>query len=128
MATLKPSPTPLMQATPPGYQHLGTLPAADGGTISIGMVCPDVAPAQEPAPNAVFAGFSQEQLTAAFDKVKDPENWKNPINRTVVLPESEWPVTHAAIAFFTGSEAVIFPRANGKARVRANGYYLTIGA
>jgi len=77
-------------------------------------------------------------LKAAFARVEDARHWKNPIDRVVALPvtgyEEELAGIVAAIIFFTGSVAdLLVERKNEIAgllwvRVRAAGYYATIGA
>ena len=80
--------------------------------------------------------YSQEELLAAFKRVENKKNWKNPINRIVTVDgeEDERLITQAVI-HFTGSvpmfEEVPHPwRDDGKKRFRviAEGYYNAIGA
>lgn len=113
---------------PPGYQHLGTLPAADGGSIEVGLVCPATRGAVFAAKDAVFAGYTQAELDAAFDLVKAKDHWKNPIDATIEADEDTRAAIHAAVAFFTGSETTVHPQPDGRVRFTAPGYYLTIGA
>ena len=49
---------------------------------------------------AVFQGFTRTELEGAFDAVKAPGDWKNPISAWVSF--SVVLVTFAAITFFTG--------------------------
>lgn len=73
------------------------------------------------------------QLEAAFEKVKPIGNWKNPISAVVILDVEEMAMIEEAIRFFTGSVAEFVELAKlkdgkGRYRVRADGYYLAIGA
>jgi hypothetical protein len=74
-------------------------------------------------------GYSEEQLHAAFDLVKDKENWKMPIDGAVI-PEDQEDVVTAALIFFAGSPAQFEPirERPGFLRVYAAGYYACIGA
>lgn len=78
----------------------------------------------------------RSEVSALFDLVADKSNWKNPINAEVALTFDEADLLREAVIFFTGSVPsldVIEPCANrtdGKSlyRVKALGYYITIGA
>jgi hypothetical protein len=74
----------------------------------------------------VIDGYSVGQMRAAFDKVKNPENWKLPICAGVHKHEIE--VTRRAIMFFAGSEARFAPLRGDLYVVEAAGYYADIGA
>ncbi len=74
----------------------------------------------------VFGGYSRNELSPAFDRVRDPKNWKNPIDK-VMPPDIDQDLVGAAIAFFAGSEAHFEPTAEG-IRVTAPGYYADIGS
>jgi len=74
----------------------------------------------------------QKKYGPLFNLVADKSNWKNPINATVdpkVLLEMG--ATKAdlgkAITFYTGSVATI-GREGKVLRVKADGYYIAIGA
>jgi len=47
----------------------------------------------------VHKGFTRDELSAAFDRVKDPADWRAPIS--AVVPGQVIDVTEAAIEFFT---------------------------
>lgn len=76
-----------------------------------------------------------KELHVAFDRVKNPENWKLPVNAVVDLDTTTADGVKLqadiseAVTFFTGSTAT-FTKARGKnkVRVRAAGYYRAIGA
>ncbi|HEY4037778.1 MAG TPA: hypothetical protein VGM15_03070 [Burkholderiaceae bacterium] len=77
--------------------------------------------------------FSRGELEGMFNAVANPAGWKQEISRTLALTNRERVATHVAIEFFTGSRAVI--EHVGKTddgrlicRIRAAGYYQTIGA
>jgi hypothetical protein len=66
--------------------------------------------------------FTQEQLQAAFDKVKNKKDWKARIDARIF--KSEEVVVLAAIAHFTGTAGytLAHPTNNDKLIVRAAGY------
>ena len=72
--------------------------------------------------------YPKEEMTEAFNRVCNKENWKNPIDTTIRATEKDLDVIHDAIVFFTGSMADIWKVRKGMYRVQAAGYYLTIGA
>lgn len=53
----------------------------------------------------MFKGFSEEQLDAAFGKVADPRDWRNPIYE--VVDRDVVAVTVAAIEFFTATTVTV---------------------
>lgn len=107
-------------------QHLGTIDL--GNTkVNVGLACPPVK-ARPDKPGAIFAGYTERELAAAFDSVKPAGNWKNPIDIILTLTEEQREAVSAAVAFYTGSETMFTDRDDGKVRVRAAGYYLTIGS
>ena len=82
---------------------------------------------------------TQGELARAFDKVAPASHWKNPIDALVVISNDfEMELLRSAITFFTGSVArfeivaVItncgVSTGSARYRVRAAGYYATIGA
>ena len=64
--------------------------------------------------------------TRFFDKVANKENWKLAIN--AVIPIEDVEDTKAAIAFFTGSDTMVYRWSDTHKLIRAEGYYATIGA
>ena len=70
----------------------------------------------------VFRGFTLKELHDAFDKVKDPKDWKNPIRHTIDL--SEINVTAAAIEFFTATDSTCQSSKDRKVVIEAPGYYI----
>lgn len=73
-------------------------------------------------------------LSIAFDAVADKSNWKMPIDKVVDLDAYTQAMVAEAVTFFTGSVAT-FQRIGGtttggigKFRVKAAGYYNTVGA
>jgi hypothetical protein len=79
--------------------------------------------------NTVHEGFTIRELHAAFDLVKDADNWKNRINETARLEtEREIKAVEVAVTFFTGSVATVTPLGADTFRIRAAGYYATVGA
>ena len=76
---------------------------------------------------------TRAELAQAFARVESKVNWKNPIDAIVIFSSSyERLIVAAAVTFFTGSVAsmdVIRLETNCSTyRVRAAGYYATIGA
>jgi hypothetical protein len=73
--------------------------------------------------------FTHEQLKVAFENVQDATDWKNPIDKIIDDPGAENLVClREAVIYFTGSVPTITKAGEGKVHVKANGYYLTIGA
>lgn len=77
------------------------------------------------------------ELSAAFDRVKPADHWKNPIDATIKATAAERKLIERAIVFFTGSVAMITPaprtgtergRKGHYLRIRAAGYFRTCGA
>lgn len=51
-----------------------------------------------------MTGFRLDQLAAAFDRVRDPRDWKAPIR--AVIPEDQQLVVAHAVRWFTDTEPV----------------------
>ncbi len=69
------------------------------------------------------------ELSVAFDRVKDSERWKNPIDATIdIVSDEDQKIIEEAIVFYTGSRATFTPNRNKQVRVEADGYYVAIGA
>lgn len=82
----------------------------------------------EPAGAVVYGGYTQAQLKAAFDLVKNPENWKLRIDARVP-GSTDVMLLHSAVEFFTGGAATIATDArSGELHVQASGYYACIGS
>lgn len=77
-------------------------------------------------------GYGRERLTEVFDLVKDPENWKLPVDAFVEEGQATVGEIDAAVIFFTGSVPDIYPcEASGGRQgyaVLADGYYEAVGA
>lgn len=74
---------------------------------------------------------TKAQLRTAFDLVADKANWKMPIDATVQygdLDGDRIAMIREAVIFFTGSVPTFTQLRYGWMRVRAAGYYNTIGA
>lgn len=69
----------------------------------------------------VYKGFTQAQLSAAFDRVANPNDWRAPIDK-VLLAERATPAVSAAVEFYTATQATITDLGNGFVRVTAVGY------
>lgn len=88
-----------------------------------------IAEINESMNEVVSGGFTRRELSEAFDRVKDSDHWKNRINKVVALEtEREIKAVEVAVTFFTGSIATVTPLGNDRFRVRAAGYFATIGA
>jgi hypothetical protein len=75
------------------------------------------------------------ELRAVFNLVADKNNWKNPIDSTVVLGgDLTKALVHEAIVFFTGSVPTFRKISDASAaykswyRVTAPGYYSAVGS
>lgn len=74
--------------------------------------------------------FTRGELHAAFTKVEDKQNWKQPIDAFLpaVTSEREIAAVEQAVIFFAGCVARIDTLPLGGYRVRAAGYYRSVGA
>lgn len=72
-------------------------------------------------------GYPMERLAKAFDKVRNPRDWKAPIH--AIIPVEERPVVEKAVIWFTGTvpEFVVAPEATDRLVVKAQGYRLGAG-
>jgi hypothetical protein len=70
--------------------------------------------------------YPVEQMDKAFKLVQNKEHWKNPINAVIAAKDRD--VVDEAIIYYTGSVGAFTPMKGGKLRVRADGYYIAIGA
>ena len=71
-------------------------------------------------PEPEFAGYTFAALHDAFELVRDPADWKAPINATILLDNVS--VVDCAISFFTATEPIFISAQNGLVRVEADGY------
>lgn len=71
-----------------------------------------------------LTGYRQEQLAAAFDRVRDPRDWKEPIK--AVIPEADRTLIEQAVHWFTDTVPMFtaLPGASGRLEVKARGYRL----
>lgn len=69
-------------------------------------------------------GYRQEELAAAFDRVRNPRDWKAPIH--AVIPATERRLVERAVLWFTDTvpEFVAAPGEMDQLLVRAQGYRL----
>jgi hypothetical protein len=63
--------------------------------------------------------YTDEQLHAAFEKVKNPTHWKDPIE--AVIDDADIAIVEAAIIYFTGTVPEFFHE-KGQCYVVADGY------
>ncbi len=75
----------------------------------------------EHEPN-VLTGSRMEQLATAFDRVRDPRDWKAPIES--VIPASDRRVVECAVLWFTNTVPILAPADTSPTHlvVRAQGY------
>ena len=66
------------------------------------------------------SGFSPNELTEAFDLVKDAEDWKNPID--AVIDANKQKIVDSAILFCAGSVSHFSYVNEDELRVQAKGY------
>lgn len=79
----------------------------------------------------VYAGMSRRVLEAQFNRVCDPHIWKKPIDKVIPfgdIYEHEIEEIRLAIIFYTGSKMVHVTRQKDAYRIRAAGYYASVGA
>ena len=71
-----------------------------------------------------MTGYRHEQLAAAFDRVRNPRDWKAPIRAEIAVAER--PVVEQAVYWFTATVPVFLhaPGAATRLLVRAPGYRL----
>ena len=69
-----------------------------------------------------MTGYRHDQLAAAFDRVRDAQDWKAPI--CAVIPAAERPLVEQAVIWFTDTVPVFAATRGGADRleVRAVGY------
>ncbi len=69
-----------------------------------------------------MTGYRHDQLAAAFDRVRDPQDWKAPIY--AVIPAAERPLVEQAVIWFTDTVPVFASTRDEADRleVRAVGY------
>ncbi len=77
---------------------------------------------------------TRAELSKAFDQVKNPTNWKMPVDaRIPLVSDFDLLLVREAVIFFTGSVPEITPVLLCKPRamvyrVTAAGYYVAVGA
>jgi hypothetical protein len=74
----------------------------------------------------VYSGYTEAELSGAFDLVRPASNWKLAISAQVPA-DADTSLISAAVVFYTGSHAEFVPTGSGL-RVLAAGYYACIGA
>ncbi len=70
--------------------------------------------------DCLFNGFTEAQLSAAFDAVSAPTHWKDPIES--VIAEHHYPLTAAAVEFYTATKLSFVTLPTGRLAVTAPGY------
>ncbi len=80
------------------------------------------------------SSVTRGELAAIFDKIKNEEHWKNPIDKIVEIKnDHEMAMIEEAVIFFTGSVPDFKPMSQcrpGRSvyHVTADGYFQAIGA
>ena len=69
--------------------------------------------------------YTDEELSTAFDKVKNRSDWKGPINRWI--KEEDLLITEEAVVHYTGSTVHIVDEKDGKVKIHADGYHRAVG-
>lgn len=96
----------------------------------------------QPIPGMTVAGkpVCKNELSAAFDLVRNRDNWKKPIDCKVQLNVNQVMLINYAIPFFAGCEPTFTPEPHQAVqfdnagqpvltyRVTAKGYYAAVGA
>lgn len=75
--------------------------------------------------------YSRSELSAAFARVSPTPNWKTRIDEFVTLgpdADDEIMVIREAVIFYTGSVPTFTKVSESTCRVKAAGYYATIGS
>ncbi|MEE8536895.1 MAG: hypothetical protein V3S71_02735 [Acidobacteriota bacterium] len=68
-----------------------------------------------------YTGYTEEALSAAFDAVACPEDWRAPIEARLPAPLDPELVT-AAVEFYTSTTPTFLPLSNGETWISARGY------
>jgi hypothetical protein len=79
--------------------------------------------------DSIERGYSEMELRIALEAVRDPENWKMPVEANFpTLTDAERDLIHTALIYYCGSHTeFIHPHSGGITAVAA-GYYNCIGA
>ena len=67
-----------------------------------------------------YKGFTRRQLSTAFEAIRDPRDWRAPIN--CIVPRGKVKVCEAAIEFFTATEVLVQEHGHHDFRIRSIGY------
>lgn len=73
--------------------------------------------------NKLLGGFDKATLDAAFDKVRNKDHWKGPIDVTLPLSPDDIVAIAYAVPFFTATGANFTLVSPGVYRVTAPGYW-----
>ena len=65
--------------------------------------------------------YSQEEIKNAFDKVCDPNDWRNPIKKTIQRGSIELHLLSESIIHFTGAVPTIKPIGKNEYLIEAEG-------
>lgn len=76
----------------------------------------------------VHGDYTRKQLTMAFDRVKNADNWKMPIDKTLKLNPAEVEAVRHAVVFYAGCVPTFTAKVGEGYRVQAVGYYMAVGA
>lgn len=79
---------------------------------------------------SLLGGYTEAELSAAFSRVANKENWKLPIKSLLpsITSHKERAKIAYAIKFYTGSVATFGKAPTGHLLVTAPGYYAAVGA
>lgn len=69
-----------------------------------------------------YLDYSQEELEQGFNIVKNPDDWRAPINWVGPMDDETLALVRVAIDFFTATEAHVRDLGFGEVRIQAKGY------
>ena len=94
----------------------------NGTPMSLGGVCQGIRVVEEEKRTFPGTGYSRKELKAAFDKVCDSKDWKNPISARVQAADVK--ITVAAIEYFTATTADVLEYDTEGNRIVPKGMFL----
>ena len=68
----------------------------------------------------LYDGHTDAELQSAFEKVQNPDDWRAPINTTIL--EHELAVVTSAVMYFTSTEVEVVSKDSHDVTITAVGY------
>ena len=65
---------------------------------------------------------TRKTLSDAFDMIRDPSDWRAPIDQQFDMMPEDVDMYCEAIRFFTATEPTVMVLSNGETRIKADGY------